>query len=278
VVPGSYSNRDLEFIAESIAGMVDNNASFNCNAAKLIVLPKGFAKNDVLLGLVRSFLERSPPRKAYYPGAFDRFEALTSSAPRLEKIGAFGEGELPWAIVSGLDPNTDAPQFRIEPFCSVTSVVELDAADPVEFLANATLFLNERVWGTLNAMLFVAPETEQDPTLARALRKAVVDLRYGTVCINCWPAAVYGLVSPPWGGHPSATLADVQSGIGFVHNTLMFEAVEKAVLHSSLASFPKPVWFPTHRTSASTGRALFEFDSGPSLLKVAKVGLHAARA
>jgi hypothetical protein len=45
-----------------------------------------------------------------------------------------------------------------------------------------------------------------------------------------------------------------------------------------LAAFPKPVWFPSHATLRSTGRALFDFDSAPSWLKVGKVGFHAARA
>lgn len=277
-VPGPWSDRELDQIAESIAGMIVNNASFNCNAAKLLVLPKGYAKNRALLERLSAVLAEVPTRKAYYPGAFDRFEALTAGAPRVEKIGQPREGELPWAIVSGLSADDDAPQFRVEPFCSVTSVVELGTADPIEFLSSATRFLNERVWGTLNATLFVHGETEKDARVGAAVESAIAELRYGCIALNYWPAAVYGLGSPPWGGHPSSTLSDVQSGIGFVHNTFMLERVEKSVLRGPLAAFPKPVWYPSYKTLKNTGRALFEFDSDPSLLRAGKVGLHAARA
>ena len=37
VVPGEYSERELQFQAENVAAMIANNASFNCIAAKMIV-------------------------------------------------------------------------------------------------------------------------------------------------------------------------------------------------------------------------------------------------
>jgi aldehyde dehydrogenase (NAD(P)+) len=279
VVPGRYSDSELAFMADNIAGMVTNNASFNCNAAKLLILPRGWGDGDTLLRYVQAALERVPPRKAYYPGARDRWRALTENAPELVTIGDDGDDSLPWTIVSGVDSSRpDDPRFHVEPFCSLLSVTEVGSTDPLEFLAEVTEFANEHVWGTLNAMLFVHPREESDPGVRLALDRAVRDLRYGTVAINHWPAMVYAFGVPPWGGHPSATLENIQSGLGWVHNTLMLERIEKNVLRGPLKAFPKPAWFPGHRTLDEVGKRLVEFERAPSWLKVPGVALAALRA
>ena len=278
IVPARYSDDELDTMARGIAGMVVQNASFNCNAAKMLITPRGFAQRRPLLDRLRAQLSRVPPRFAYYPGARQRYAALTSSAEHVERIGAASEGQLPWTLLTELDPASDAPQFTIEPFCSILSEVSVGSADPVEFLAEATAFANERLWGTLNAMLYVSPTTEQDHRLSLALERAIGALRYGTVAVNHWPASAYALATSPWGGHPSATLADVQSGIGWVHNSLLLEHVEKTVQRGPLRAFPAPPYFPGHRSLHLLGRALADFEAAPSALGLARVSYFAVRA
>ena len=48
VVPGPWTPEELEFQSRSLAGMVSNNAAFNCNAAKLIITPKGWSGRERL--------------------------------------------------------------------------------------------------------------------------------------------------------------------------------------------------------------------------------------
>jgi aldehyde dehydrogenase (NAD(P)+) len=278
VVPGKYSHAELATMARGIAGMVSQNASFNCIAAKLLVTPRGFAQRAALLELLRAEFAGIAPRCAYYPGAAARFAALTEGAEHVTRIGAPGPGELPWALVTDLDPSSRAPQFEVEPFCSILSEVSVGSADPVEFLAAATEFANERLWGTLNAMLYVPPVSEADKTIAAAVDRAVSELRYGTIAINHWSAAAYVMTTSPWGGHPGSTLADVQSGIGWVHNSLLLERVRKTVQRGPLRSFPTPVYFPGHRALRELGRALLDFEAAPSALGFAKVGYFAVRA
>jgi acyl-CoA reductase-like NAD-dependent aldehyde dehydrogenase len=277
VVPGPYSDAELGVMAQNIAGMITNNASFNCNAAKLLVLPSGWGDADTLLGHLEAALERVPLRKAYYPGARQRWKQLTESATELITIGDTSEDTLPWTIVTGVDASRDEPQLTVEPFCSLLSVTEVASTDPVDFLRRATDFANDKVWGTLNAMLFVHPRHESDPTVRPALDRAITDLRYGTVALNHWPAMVYAFGVPPWGGHPSATLEDIQSGLGWVHNTLMLERVEKNVLRGPLRAFPKPAWFPGHKTLDQLGRRLVAFERSPSWLKLPQLAITALR-
>jgi aldehyde dehydrogenase (NAD(P)+) len=157
------------------------------------------------------------------------------------------------------------------------SVVELDESDASGFLKRATDFCNDTLWGTLNAMLFVHPSQLKDATLSAEVEASVRRLRYGAVAINQWSAVAYALGSAPWGGHPSSTLADIQSGQGWVHNTLMLEGVEKCVLRGPLESPFKPLWSPLHRTCQSVGRALCAFEAEPDPWRLSKLAFNALR-
>jgi aldehyde dehydrogenase (NAD(P)+) len=269
VVPGPYTDAELSSMAENVAGMVTNNASFNCNAAKLLVLPKGWSQRDLFVEKLTRVLLGAPPRKAYYPGAFQRYEALTRGHSDVRKIGQGSDQALPWTLVMGLNP--DDPRegnLFTEPFCAMLSEVSIGSTDPLEFVAAAVPFANDRVWGTLNATLFVHPKVEGSPSAKAAVDGALRDLRYGTVAVNAWPALGYAFVTTPWGGHPSATLANVQSGLGWVHNTVMLEGIEKCVVRAPLHPRPKHVYFPTHKTVHHLGQKLVAFEAAPSWLKV----------
>jgi acyl-CoA reductase-like NAD-dependent aldehyde dehydrogenase len=269
VVPGPYTDAELSSMAENVAGMVTNNGSFNCNAAKLLVLPKAWSLRDAFIQKLSTVLAGVPARRAYYPGALQRYEALTKGHGDVRKLGAGTDQALPWTLVLGLDAaSASETNFVTEPFCAILSEVSIGSADPIEFLQAAVPFANDRVWGTLNATLFLHPKVEAAASAKAAIDGALRDLRYGTVAINVWPALGYALVSTPWGGHPSATLANVQSGLGWVHNTVMLEGIEKCVVRAPLRPMPKQVYFPSHKTLEQLGRRLVEFEGAPSWLKV----------
>jgi acyl-CoA reductase-like NAD-dependent aldehyde dehydrogenase len=278
VVPGPYSERELTDVAESVAGMLFNNAAFNCNGLKLLVVPKSLASS--LLARVKRLFDEQPPRIAYYPGAIELYRRLLEQRAEAQVYAPAVQASdrLPWTLLTGLSPESNALSFRLEPFCPLLSVVEIDERDPDAFLARSVSFVNDKVWGTLSAMLFVPPALERDASVRAAVERAIAELRYGAVAVNYWPALIYGLGTPPWGGHPSATLEDAQSGIGFVHNALMLERVQKVVLRGPLRHLPKPVWYPSHRRLEQLARHLFAFESSASplaFLRTAAFGLSA---
>jgi len=276
IVPYTYSDDELWFQARNVVSMVVNNGSFNCNAAKLLVTSKHWAQRDKFMSLVAKGLAEAPLRNAYYPGAFDRYERLTSGRERVERFGHERPGTLQWAFIRDVDSSdADDPIFRVEPFCGILSETTIGSADPVEFLNTITEFLNERVWGTLNAAIIVHPKLESDSTVGASLQRAIRDLRYGTVAINHWPALCYGLGSMPWGGHASATLKDIQSGLGWVHNTFMLEGIDKSVVRGPLRVRPHPVWFYDHRKAHEVGPRLAALEASPSWRKVPGVVIKA---
>jgi acyl-CoA reductase-like NAD-dependent aldehyde dehydrogenase len=280
VAPYLYASDDLWFLARSVASQVTNNASFNCNAAKMLVLPRGWRQQDLFLELLRKALAGVPPRRAYYPGAVERYLRLTAGRSRLLRIGAEDVASeiLPWTIVPDLDPaKLDEPLFSTEPFCGLLSVVSIGSDDPSHFFDEATAFCNDQLWGSLNAEILVPPVLEEDPATAAALEAAIRKLRYGSVAVNQWPAMIYALAAPPWGGHPSSSLADIQSGRGFVHNTWMFERIDKAILRAPLRLSPKPPFFCDHRRMRELGQRLTSFAAAPSLSAFASVAVTALR-
>ena len=260
-VPGPWDARTLAVQAESIAGMFTHNASYNCIAAKMLVTPRGWRGRDELLAAVQRFTALVRPRRAWYPGAASSYHRLLDGRAGVLRIGDAAPDELPWAIVPGIEPDPNDAAFREEPFCALLWETRVGSPNPVEYLEQAVTLANETLWGTLAAHIVVHPRTLADRTTRAALERAIRRLRYGTVSVNCWAGYGFGFGTSPWGAYPGSPLTDVQSGRGFVHNALMLERVEKTVVRHPAATFPKPPYFPSHRTAHALGRALTSFEA-----------------
>jgi acyl-CoA reductase-like NAD-dependent aldehyde dehydrogenase len=278
VVPGPYTDRELAFQAEAITGSVTYNASFNCNSTRMIVTPRGWRGRAAMLAGIDRVLAATPGRRAYYPGADQRWRALTRGRANTHLIGTAGEGQLPWTLLPGLDAtSTSEPAFTSEHFCPVLGETEVGSDDPVEYLERAVDFANDRLWGTLSATVVVHPSTLKDTRLGPAVERAIGRLRYGAVAVNAWSGMLFSFASPPWGAYPGATLANIQSGTGWVHNTPMLEGIEKVVLRHPVTIMPKPASFPSHRTVHVMMRKLTALEERSSWARVPGVVAAAMR-
>ena len=276
VVPGEWTDRDLAFQAENVAAMVANNASFNCIAGKLLVTARDWRQRDAFLAAVRKAIAKTPPRKAYYPGARDRWQRFVDAHPQAEKIGRDGDGIVPWTLIANLDPHKkDDLCFRLEPFCGVLHEVPLPGGSAVDFLPGAVQFCNDTVWGTLAVSVIIAPSTRKDPASEAAFQEGLDDLRYGTIGVNLWSGLGFGLMTTTWGAYPGHTLEDIQSGRGVVHNTFLFDKPQKAVVYGAFRPILKPVWFHSHRGVAKLAPPLVTMQAHPSLLHLLAILPHA---
>lgn len=278
VVPGPWSQSDLDFQGQNIASMLTNNAGFNCNATRVIITNDGWEHRDGLLQVVRETFDRTPTRAAYYPGAQERMTRFVNQHPHAEAHGQVQDGHLPWTLIPGLDASSeDEICFTTESWCSVFGEVALSAESTVDYIERAVEFCNDRVWGTLNAAIIVHPKSLKDPAVAAAVETAIAKLNYGSVAINHWPAVVYGLVTTTWGGAPGHTIYDVGSGIGVVHNTFLFDRPAKSVLRGPFRMSPKPPWFCTAKNSHNLAKKLTAFEASPSWLKVPGIAAQALK-
>ncbi len=277
ITPGPYTDKELRYMAEDIAGYFTMNASFLCCAAKILVVPKGWEKRGLFLDILEGVLTTVPQQKAYYPGTGERFKNFTRNHVNIRRVGESFDSTLPWTIVSGLDPDADDPLFATESFCPVLGETAVGSIDVADFLDKAVDFVNTRLWGTLSATLVVHPKTAREKNSSDAVERAITRLRYGTVCINAFPGMSFVFASPPWGGYPGSTAEDIQSGQGWVHNTAMLEGVEKVVARFPFMNFPKPAYFPNHRTVHTLMRRMTFLEERQSWTKVPGIVLTAIR-
>ena len=275
VVPGKWSSGEIEFQARNVASMVVHNASFNCNAAKVLVLPAGWRQRDEFSEAVAEAISRVPERPAYYPGARERYEAFIERYPGSRVLSA-GEVDVPWTMIPDVPARAGEYALCNEAFCGVLAEVRLDAgrgADPSSFLANAVRFVNESVWGSLSCSVLVGSAPER--ALGNGLDQAVAELRYGGIGINVWPGVLFGLGETSWGAFPGNSPEAIGSGTGAVHNSLLFDHPERSVVRAKARLYPKPPWFADHRNLPGLGRRITPFEAAPSMSGVPALGLQA---
>ncbi len=275
VVPGPWSSADISFQAKHVAAMVANNASFNCNAAKVVVVAKGWVQRQAFLTALEHALAKTPPRKAYYPGAQERFRAFLDQYPAADPVGAAGESVVPWTILAEVPAKHGEYALTHEAFCGVLATVSLEASEPGEFLARAVRFANDDCWGTLSCMMLVHPSTAESCEVE--IDRAITQLRYGCVALNAWAALGYALGSTTWGAFPGHTPADIQSGTGVVHNSMLFDHPQKSVIHAPFRPLAKLAYSHEHRTAHDLGRAMLAHELSPSLGTTLRVVLAGAR-
>ena len=274
VLPGDWSEPDLGYQAEHVVTMRTHNAGFNCIAGQLLVLPADWPQREAFLDEIRRVLREIPDRPAYYPGAEDRMEALDAEYPATEHIGGHRLVEV--SLEDG------AYAFETEFFGDALAVVSLpgggETDDAADWLRRAVDFCNHRLEGTLGANLLAHPRTLRQ--LGDRLGDELARLRYGTIAVNAWTGAGFLLPQAVWGAYPGHTRDDVQSGIGKVHNALLFSRPQKTVVTGPFAPFPrslllgethtmpKPPWFVTNETGAQTAQRWTELVADPSPLKL----------
>jgi acyl-CoA reductase-like NAD-dependent aldehyde dehydrogenase len=271
VVPGSWTDADLDFQARNVAGMVTQNASFNCNAAKVLITAKGWPQRAKFLEKVRATLARAPARKAYYPGAEARFRRFLDEYPQAQQLGAAGDGIVPWTVIPNVPAVRGEYALTNEAFCGVLAEVELEATTASEFLDKVVDFANESCWGTLSCVVLIDDFTARSQS--HALDRAIEQLRYGAVCINAWAGLLYGLASPTWGAFPGHPTTDIQSGSGVVHNTYLLDHPQKSVMLAPFRMKPTPVWFFDHENLKNLGENLLRLETSASLGNFARTAL-----
>ena len=273
VLPGPWTEADFRYQAEHVVTQKLHNAGHNCVASQVLVLPADWDGSARILGEIRQRLEASEPRVAYYPGTEERLGALQQAEPATEELG----GRTKRLLVADVDPAADHYGFRTEFFAPAMVTTSLPG-DAGQFLPRAVDFCNDRLYGTLSVNLIVHPKTRRQ--LGADFDRAIAALRYGGIGVNAWVGAAFLIARAAWGAYPGHSYTDVQSGIGVVHNALMFDKPLKTVVSAPFhpfprsirggenTLFPKPPWFLTNKTSESTARKLTEFAAAPSAAKL----------
>jgi acyl-CoA reductase-like NAD-dependent aldehyde dehydrogenase len=276
VVPGPWSQQEIEQQARYISTWLVANAGFGCLTPRVIIQHKNWRHRSDLIDAMGQVLEQVPTRKAYYPGSHQRHSEFVSHHPETRKYGSGIGDYLPWTIIPGLDPaNTSEICFKREAFCGLCAETALEAHSIPEFLDRAVEFSNRTLWGTLCATLIVHPESLRDPDIAKAVNRAFADLQYGTVSTNILAYYSAYLMGTPWGAFPGSEIDDIQSGTGKTFNTLMFARPEKSVVRAPFKRLEPTEVMSKHAVELC--KRLAEFEAAPSIRKMGSLGILALR-
>lgn len=280
VVPGDWTEADLRFQAEQIATQKMHNSGFNCVACQVLVLPADWEHTDRLLQEVERVIATMPARGLYYPGASDRMAAFAEAGPQHVVTRQGGQSCVIVQHTAG-----DGTVGKQEVFAPALSTVRLPGTGEA-FLQEAIRFANDELHGTLGANILIAPKTLASIGPKR-FDELLHELRYGAIAINAWTGLNFLMPQCTWGAFPGHTLADVQSGIGVVHNTYLFDKPERSVvyapfrpfprnvLHGGVTLLPRPPWFVTNTHGMQLGRLLTAFQHRPGWLKIPGIFFHA---
>ncbi|MFK7991579.1 MAG: NAD-dependent aldehyde dehydrogenase [Sandaracinaceae bacterium] len=266
IVPGQWSSSDIDFQARHIAAMVANNGSFNCNAAKVVALGDRWPQREMMIERIEHHLRETPPRRAYYPGAQERYDGFLERYPQAEPMGPRSDAVVPWTVIRDVPPNPGEYALTNEAFCGVLGTTLLKAGDPAAFLDAMVDFANDACWGTLSCSILIHPRTRRQ--YASKFDRAIERLKFGGIAINLFPGVIYGLSSPSWGAFPGHPMHDIRSGRGVVHNAFLYDHPQKSVVEGPFRIFPTPAWFADNRNTHRLGRAMTRFEARPGIVRL----------
>jgi aldehyde dehydrogenase (NAD(P)+) len=283
VVPGPWTEADIAYQAQHLATQKLFSAGHTCVASQVLILSSEWRQADDLLEALRRALSDAPAREPFYPGTHERQAAFRAAHPGAEAI----PGAVERTLLTGVDPTRDHPGFREELFGPVYLTTSLQVRAPGPFLRTAVAFANERLHGNLGANILIHPQTAAE--LGDELEDAIADLRYGCIGVNVWSAFAFLAPRAAWGAFPGNTAEDISSGVGVVHNALLFDRSQKTVAHAPFRPFQrslghptggmavKPPWFLDNRTALTTARRFTAFAADPRPTRIPAIAASAVR-
>lgn len=269
IIPGEWDEETIEYQAANVVSGMVNNAGHNCLAAEVLVTDASWPQREEFLNELRRQLDETSMRSAYYPGSAERFARFDNIFPNCEKYGrkasppsgSDNENGSPfcWRLQTGLSP--DACAVEEENWCGVLQEVCLRCDDSEDaFFRSAASFVNERCAGTLACAVLVDAWTQE--AHHEALDTFIADLRYGSISVNVPCMVGFGVTRLSWGAF-GADAEDRSRAIGsgncHVHNTGLFDNVEKSVIYAPSVSYPPPYWFVTNKNLEETAKVALQF-------------------
>jgi aldehyde dehydrogenase (NAD(P)+) len=283
IVPGPWSPADIQFQAEQVATQKLHNSGFNCVACQVLIMPQNWAQKDAFIGALERTIGNSEGRALYYPGAKDRLSGFAEHNKNAKRLTRRGGEEV---LIAPLAAASNSYAESTEVFAPALNVTEVAGDTAEAYLKAAIDYANNQLYGTLGANIVIHPKTIAQIGRQR-FEQLLIELRYGTIAVNAWTGLGFLTPQATWGAFPGHTLADVQSGIGVVHNTMLFEKPQRTVVEAPFKPFPRnllslsfsllprPPWFITNRKGNILGRLLLDFQYRPSLLKIPRIFINA---
>ena len=278
VVPGNWTEEQIEYHAMNVVSGLVNNAGHNCLAAEVVVTDRNWAQRETFLDAIRRNLDLAYCRTSYYPGSDDNYKMFEKMFPDCENhgreasqpVGVENGSHHPWKFQVGLTPDTC--KVSEENWCGVLQEVSLDSDSIEDYLKNAETFVNEQCWGTLSCSILIDDSITSEHEAA--WENFISGLKYGSICVNIPGMVGFGLTKLTWGAWGDDS-QDVRRNIGSgntkVHNSGFFDNVQKSVLYAPCSFSPTPYWFVSNTNLDDIAAAAVKFFSNMGILSMARL-------
>ena len=266
VHPGNWSRSEIKHQAKKIVTEKLNNSGFNCIAAQVIVLPKDWKHTQKLKDDILFYLKKVGDTTSYYPGASENLDQLleTENYEQINNLSC----NTPF-LVSDLDLEKEYANKEV--WSTALYFKEIPYTSNENFCSNSIEYVNNELWGNLGVTVLI--KNHRKKTNQSILNDYVENLKYGTVAINEWSALGFVIPTLPWGGYPGNKDNDIQSGQGYVHNSLLFESPQKGVVYSRFRLSPiiDPPWFVTNKKAHRIFKNLTYYQATKSKINLVKL-------
>ena len=266
VHPGNWSRSEIKHQAKKIVTAKLNNSGFNCIAAQVIVLPKDWKHTEKLKREIKYYLNKIGDTTSYYPGSTENLNELidTNNYEQINKLTC----STPF-LVSDLD--LEKQYGNEEVWSTALYFKEIPYKSYENYATSAIDYVNNELWGNLGVTVLIKNHNRKANKLI--LKSYVDNLNYGTVAINEWSALGFVIPTLPWGGYPGNKDNDIQSGQGYVHNSLLFESPQKGIVYSKFRLSPliDPPWFVTNKRAHRIFKHLTYYQATKSKINLVKL-------
>ena len=148
--PGTWSSSEIKYQARKIVTAKLNNNGFNCIAAQVVVLPKGWKHTNKLVSAIKNQLSKEKDRLAYYPKSSETLNSLKES----EHITQ--ENDLTCStphLTKDLELNDYFEQNEV--WSSTLFFKYIEYSDESDFVEKSINYVNNQVWGNLGAAVLI---------------------------------------------------------------------------------------------------------------------------
>ena len=266
VHPGNWSTSEIKHQAKKIVTAKLNNSGFNCIAAQVVVLPKGWKYTERLKKEIKHYLLKVGDTTSYYPGALKTLDDLidTDNYEQINNLSC----NTPF-LVSDLELEVEYGDKEV--WSTALFFKEISYNSYEDFCTNSINYVNDELWGNLGVTVLI--KNYKKKINIDILNTYVEDLNYGTVAINEWSAIGFVIPTLPWGGYPGNKDNDIQSGQGYVHNSYLFESPQKGIVYSKFKMAPiiDPPWFVTNKKAHRIFKNLTYYQATKSKINLIKL-------
>ena len=217
-------------------------------------------------------------RKAYYPGAEQRWKELVESHPKVKRIGEATPGTLPWAIIEDIDSGATTRCSRWSRGARSSARRPSASSDPIAFLDEAVKFVQRQGVGHAVGDDHRAPVDDEGSEVRRGARPRDpgAALRHGVhqplagARLRLRHDAVGRPSVGDAGGHPERHAA------GCTTRTCSRTSRSASSAGRSWSSPSRP-GSPTTRRRREIGRRLVKLEAQPSCFKLPGIIMAALR-